>query len=150
MVRNTLRNKKTGLCGENYQTGGRVPNIPTTFFFNLHQRVPERCGGFNKGVRSDFFFWRADSSLVDKPSNQPVHGGLTTFGKVSIPIYSNQFQSIPWYPGSIAIRKLFANIRKVFTIGTIRGHLFAQNCPIVKKTVQINCPTFINLTFITP
>ena len=25
---------------------------------------------------------RADSSLVDKPGNQPVHGGLTGFGKV--------------------------------------------------------------------
>jgi len=26
----------------------------------------------------------ADSSLVDKPTNQPVHGGLTTFGKTVI------------------------------------------------------------------
>jgi hypothetical protein len=27
--------------------------------------------------------FRADSSLVDKPGNQPVHGGLTGFGKVT-------------------------------------------------------------------
>ena len=27
---------------------------------------------------------RADSSLVDKPGNTPVHGGLTGFGKVTL------------------------------------------------------------------
>ena len=28
--------------------------------------------------------YRADSSLVDKPGNTPVHGGLTPFGKTVI------------------------------------------------------------------
>ena len=147
MVRNTLRNKKRDYVGKitKQEAGSLV--FPLLFFFNLHQRVPERCGGFNKGVRSDFFL---------------LKGGLKSGGQAEQPtrarrshyfwqgLHSNLFQSIPWYPGSIAIRKVFANIRKVFTIGTIRGHLFAQNCPIVKKTVQMNCPTFINLTFITP
>ena len=48
----------------------------------LAARLVQYSQIFTKVKSHKILFSRADSSLVDKPGNTPVHGGLTGFGKV--------------------------------------------------------------------